>query len=133
MVSVQVLRLYPAIPIFPREALAEDVLPSGDRVLAGAHMSSIETVVQMQRLPRLAVQLQCSPLPPCNLKLRATFAADRSHCWHFTPLARLCSREFLSSLTAGDVVFMSSYALGRSPALWEDASAFRPVRGTWCY
>lgn len=29
---------------------------------------------------------------------------------------------------AGDVVFMSSYALGRSPALWEDASEFRPVR-----
>jgi cytochrome P450 len=23
---------------------------------------------------------------------------------------------------------MSSYALGRSPALWEDASEFRPVR-----
>lgn len=28
---------------------------------------------------------------------------------------------------AGDVVFMSSYALGRSPALWEDAAAFNPV------
>lgn len=33
---VQVLRLYPAIPIFPREALEDDMLPSGDHVLAGA-------------------------------------------------------------------------------------------------
>lgn len=31
----EVLRLYPAIPIFPREALADDQLPSGDRVCAG--------------------------------------------------------------------------------------------------
>jgi len=58
----EVLRLYPAIPIFPREAMDADVLPSGDRVLAG------------------------------------------------------------------DVVFMSSYALGRSPALWEDATTFNPDR-----
>lgn len=58
----EVLRLYPPIPIFPREALVDDVLPSGDAVLSG------------------------------------------------------------------DVVFMSSYALGRSPALWSDATTFRPER-----
>lgn len=29
---------------------------------------------------------------------------------------------------AGDVVFMSSYALGRSPDIWEDPEHFRPVR-----
>lgn len=32
----EVLRLYPAIPIFPREAAARDRLPSGHRVDAGA-------------------------------------------------------------------------------------------------
>ena len=35
----EVLRLYPAIPIFPREAAAADRLPSGHRVDAGAHQS----------------------------------------------------------------------------------------------
>ena len=29
---------------------------------------------------------------------------------------------------AGDVVFMSSYALGRSADIWEDPEEFRPVR-----
>ena len=33
----EVLRLYPAIPIFPREAAAADRLPSGHRVEAGEH------------------------------------------------------------------------------------------------
>lgn len=32
---LQVLRLHPAIPVTPREAAADDILPSGDRVLAG--------------------------------------------------------------------------------------------------
>jgi cytochrome P450 len=31
---------------------------------------------------------------------------------------------------AGDVVFMSSYALGRSPDIWQDPEQFRPVRRT---
>jgi hypothetical protein len=31
----EVLRLYPAIPVFPREAAADDVLPSGHPVSAG--------------------------------------------------------------------------------------------------
>lgn len=34
--------------------------------------------------------------------------------------------QFANQCT-GDVVFMSSYALGRSPALWEDATTFNPV------
>ena len=32
----EVLRLYPAIPMFPREASVDDVLPTGHRVDAGA-------------------------------------------------------------------------------------------------
>lgn len=31
----EVLRLYPAIPVFPRQAAAEDRLPSGHRVRKG--------------------------------------------------------------------------------------------------
>ncbi|GIL57872.1 hypothetical protein Vafri_13130 [Volvox africanus] len=58
----EVMRLYPAIPVFPREALQGDVLPSGH------------------------------------------------------------------AINAGDVVFMSSYALGRSPALWPDPLTFNPDR-----
>ncbi|GLI63266.1 hypothetical protein VaNZ11_006170 [Volvox africanus] len=58
----EVMRLYPAIPVFPREALQGDVLPSG-------HV-----------------------------------------------------------INPGDVVFMSSYALGRSPALWPDPLTFNPDR-----
>ncbi|EFJ41317.1 cytochrome P450 [Volvox carteri f. nagariensis] len=58
------MRLYPAIPVFPRETLSDDVLPSGHAV------------------------------------------------------------------SAGDVVFMSSYALGRSAALWPDPLTFNPDRFT---
>lgn len=58
----EVMRLYPAIPVFPREAMADDVLPTGHAV------------------------------------------------------------------SAGDVVFMSSYALGRSPSLWKDPLVFNPDR-----
>ncbi|GLC47259.1 hypothetical protein PLESTB_001835900 [Pleodorina starrii] len=58
----EVMRLYPAIPVFPREALRDDELPSG-------HV-----------------------------------------------------------INAGDVVFMSSYALGRSAALWPDPLTFNPDR-----
>jgi cytochrome P450 len=32
----EVLRLYPAIPMFPREASMDDILPTGHRVDAGA-------------------------------------------------------------------------------------------------
>ncbi len=32
----EVMRLYPAIPVFPREAMADDVLPTGHAVSAGA-------------------------------------------------------------------------------------------------
>lgn len=60
----EVLRLYPAIPVFPREASAADTLASGH------------------------------------------------------------------SIDAGDVVFMSSYALGRSPLLWDDPLTFDPDRFT---
>lgn len=60
----EVLRLYPAIPVFPREASDSDVLASGH------------------------------------------------------------------TIEAGDVVFMSSYALGRSPLLWEDPLEFNPDRFT---
>lgn len=60
----EVLRLYPAIPVFPREAQHSDVLASGHTV------------------------------------------------------------------DAGDVVFMSSYALGRSPALWDAPLEFDPERFT---
>lgn len=31
----EVMRLYPAIPVFPREAMADDVLPTGHAVSAG--------------------------------------------------------------------------------------------------
>ncbi|GFR44797.1 hypothetical protein Agub_g6132, partial [Astrephomene gubernaculifera] len=58
----EVMRLYPAIPVFPREALREDVLPSGH------------------------------------------------------------------AINAGDVVFMSSYALGRNPDLWDQPLTFNPDR-----
>ncbi|KAF6262648.1 cytochrome P450 [Scenedesmus sp. NREL 46B-D3] len=58
----EVMRLYPAIPVFPREAAADDVLPSQHPV------------------------------------------------------------------SKGDVVFMSSYALGRSPAIWPDPLTFDPSR-----
>jgi cytochrome P450 len=58
----EVLRLYPAIPVFPREAKHADTLASGHHV------------------------------------------------------------------DAGDVVFMSSYALGRSAALWDDPLVFDPDR-----
>ena len=58
----EVLRMYPPIPLFPRTAAEDDVLPSGHRV------------------------------------------------------------------QAGDVVFMSSYTLGRSPALWDDPLTFDPDR-----
>lgn len=58
----EVLRLYPAIPVFPREAKDADTLASGHYV------------------------------------------------------------------DAGDVVFMSSFALGRSAALWEDPLLFDPDR-----
>ncbi|WIA42697.1 hypothetical protein OEZ86_008649 [Tetradesmus obliquus] len=58
----EVMRLYPAIPVFPREAAADDVLPSGHPV------------------------------------------------------------------SKGDVVFMSSYALGRSPAIWPSPLTFDPSR-----
>mmetsp|Transcript_33372 Transcript_33372/g.86576 ORF Transcript_33372/g.86576 Transcript_33372/m.86576 type:complete len:592 (+) Transcript_33372:398-2173(+) len=58
----EVLRMYPPIPLFPRQAAEADQLPSGH-----------------------AVQ-------------------------------------------AGDVVFMSSYTLGRDPTLWEDPMEFRPER-----
>jgi len=58
----EVLRLYPPIPLFPRLAAADDVLPSG-----------------------YAVQ-------------------------------------------AGDVVFMSSYTLGRDPRIWADPLTFNPDR-----
>ena len=33
----EVLRLYPAIPMFPREASTDDILPTGHRVDAGKH------------------------------------------------------------------------------------------------
>ncbi|KAG2490073.1 hypothetical protein HYH03_011538 [Edaphochlamys debaryana] len=56
------MRLYPAIPVFPREAAGDDVLPSGHAV------------------------------------------------------------------AAGDVVFMSSYALGRSPTIWREPLRFDPDR-----
>lgn len=58
----EVLRLYPPIPLFPRLAASDDVLPSGH-----------------------AVQ-------------------------------------------KGDVVFMSSYTLGRDPELWQDPLVFNPDR-----
>lgn len=58
----EALRIYPAIPLFPREASSEDVLPSGHRV------------------------------------------------------------------QKGDVVFMSTFALGRSPELWDNPMEFRPER-----
>eukprot|EP00878_Enallax_costatus_P019160 GHUV01020204.1.p1 GENE.GHUV01020204.1~~GHUV01020204.1.p1 ORF type:complete len:498 (+),score=145.15 GHUV01020204.1:378-1871(+) len=58
----ETLRLYPAIPVFPREAAADDVLPTGH---------------------------------PVN---------------------------------QGDVVFMSTYALGRSPQIWSDPLTFDPSR-----
>ena len=35
-ILLQVLRLYPAIPVFPRQAEADDVLPSGHKIRAGA-------------------------------------------------------------------------------------------------
>ncbi|GMH33024.1 hypothetical protein BSKO_00858 [Bryopsis sp. KO-2023] len=56
------LRMYPPIPLFPREAADVDVLPSGHRV------------------------------------------------------------------KQGDVVFMSGYCLGRSPAIWDEPMEFRPER-----
>lgn len=58
----ETLRLYPAIPVFPRYARKDDVLPSGHAV------------------------------------------------------------------EKGDVVFLSAYALGRNPALWDDPLSFRPDR-----
>eukprot|EP00775_Hariotina_reticulata_P002129 gene2129-2448_t len=58
----EVLRLYPAIPVFPREAAADDTLPSGH------------------------------------------------------PISK------------GDVVFMSSYALGRCPSIWDNPLVFDPSR-----
>ncbi|KIY99113.1 hypothetical protein MNEG_8851 [Monoraphidium neglectum] len=58
----EALRLYPAIPVFPREAAVDDALPTGHPV------------------------------------------------------------------SKGDVVFMSSYALGRSPALWDDPLTYNPAR-----
>ena len=58
----ETLRLYPAIPVFPRFARKDDVLPSGH------------------------------------------------------------------SVQKGDVVFLSAYALGRNPALWDDPVTFRPDR-----
>lgn len=58
----ETLRMYPPIPVFPREAEAADQLPSG-------HV-----------------------------------------------------------INAGDVIFMSSYSLGRSPRLWEEPSTFDPER-----
>eukprot|EP00884_Botryococcus_braunii_P015417 jgi/Botrbrau1/2559/Bobra.0079s0045.1 len=64
MAIKETLRLYPAIPIFPREAATADRLPSGHRV------------------------------------------------------------------DPGDVVFMSSYALGRSPQCWDNPEEFRPERFT---
>jgi cytochrome P450 len=33
----EVLRLYPAIPVFPRQAAQADVLPSGHAIRQGAH------------------------------------------------------------------------------------------------
>jgi cytochrome P450 len=58
----EVLRLYPAIPVFPRQAAQADVLPSGH------------------------------------------------------------------AIRQGDVVFMSTYALHRSPAVWRDPLNFDPER-----
>jgi len=58
----EVLRLYPAIPVFPREAAEDDQLPTGHPV------------------------------------------------------------------SQGDVVFMSSYALGRAPSLWENPLEYNPER-----
>eukprot|EP00243_Klebsormidium_subtile_P006955 TRINITY_DN3026_c0_g2_i1.p1 TRINITY_DN3026_c0_g2~~TRINITY_DN3026_c0_g2_i1.p1 ORF type:complete len:289 (-),score=119.19 TRINITY_DN3026_c0_g2_i1:581-1354(-) len=58
----EVLRLYPSIPLFPREVDHDDVLPTGHKI------------------------------------------------------------------PAGDVVFMSTYAMGRNAAVWEDPETFNPDR-----
>ena len=51
---------------------------------------------------------------------------------HQLPALQSCLPTLHNQYLTGDVVFMSSYALGRSPALWEDASDFRPVRTESC-
>ena len=58
----QVLRLYPAIPIFPREALADDMLPSGDRVQAGAHCAPLLCHMRTRMWCRAEQHLATAPM-----------------------------------------------------------------------
>lgn len=95
----EVLRLYPAIPMFPREATTDDILPTGHRVDAGT--VSMNCCVYLRHLLRL-----CEGL-----------AVDCCACVS-------CMR----CIYAGDVVFMSTYTLGRSERIWGNPLEFDPER-----
>ena len=77
----EVLRLYPAIPIFPRQAAAADRLPSGHRILQGLR----------QGVPPAALLPAASPAHRNSDSMRTAIPCRRCDLHEFllaAPLAR---------------------------------------------
>jgi cytochrome P450 len=114
------MRLFPAIPVFLREAAADVVLPTqhpvskGTLVPAGVVWPNVLVVMYVADGPVLWVK--------CGFHPKQVYIVESAgHC---SVLHAACAACF----PAGDVVFMSSYALGRSPAIWSDPLTFDPSR-----
>jgi hypothetical protein len=56
----EVLRLYPAIPVFPREAAADDVLPTGHPVSAGEAAQGVFILRSCSRQVHLCMDIPYS-------------------------------------------------------------------------